>query len=105
MAPALLFLPDGAGDLEILVDEDVMRPTDLDLVDGVRAVAQLQHTVDGPARILGDRGGLDLVRRRSGDDRSRPGMPVLRDLTDDFLILTARLRATRCSEWGRVGAS
>src|SRR5712691_4885495 len=83
-------LSDGAGDLEGLADEDVVRPTDLDVVDSVRAVAQLQHTVDGAARVLGERDGLGLVRRRSGDDRSRPGTPVLRDLADDSLVL-ARL--------------
>src|SRR2546423_9036187 len=87
-------LPDGAGDREVLADEDVVRPADLDHVDCVRAVAQLQHTVDRPARVLGERDVLGLVRRRSGDDRSGPGTPVLRDLTDDSLVL-ARLRQRR----------
>src|SRR6266550_2452558 len=81
----------GAGDLEVLADEDVVRPTDLDHVDCVRAVAQLQHAVDGAARVLGERGGFGRVRRRPGDDRSGPGMPVLRHLTDGSLVL-ARLR-------------
>jgi hypothetical protein len=35
-----------AHDLEVLVDEDVVRPIDADVVDLVLAVAKLQHTVD-----------------------------------------------------------
>ncbi len=77
---------------EVLADEDVVRPADLDQVDGVRAVAQQQHTVDCAGRILGDRDGLGLVCRRSGDDCSRPGMPARRDLTDGSLVRTTRLR-------------
>jgi GNAT superfamily N-acetyltransferase len=38
-------LPNGARDLEVLADENVVRPTDLDLVDCVRAVAQLEHAM------------------------------------------------------------
>ena len=40
--PALL----GADDLEVLVDEDVVRPVDTDHVDLVLAVAQLHDAVD-----------------------------------------------------------
>ena len=36
----------GADDLEVLVDEDVVRPVDADVVDLVLAVAQLHNTVD-----------------------------------------------------------
>ena len=36
----------GADDLEVLVDEDVVRPVDTDVVDLVLAVAQLHDTVD-----------------------------------------------------------
>ena len=36
----------GADDLEVLVDEDVVRPVDADVVDVVIAVAQLHDTVD-----------------------------------------------------------
>ena len=50
-------LSDGSGHLEVLADEHVVRPTDLDHVDGVRAVAQLQYTVDSASWILGERGG------------------------------------------------
>jgi hypothetical protein len=37
-----------AGDLEVLTDEDVMRAAGGEHMDGVRAVAQLQHSVDSP---------------------------------------------------------
>ena len=41
----------GADDLEGLIDEDVVRPVDADMVDFVLAVAQLHNTVDdAPAR-------------------------------------------------------
>jgi hypothetical protein len=36
----------GADDREVLVDEDVVRPVDADVVDLVLAVAQLHNTVD-----------------------------------------------------------
>jgi hypothetical protein len=60
---------EGADDLEILVDEDVVRPVDADVVDLVLAVAQLHDTVDDAARVGGQRGFRRLVRRRSADDR------------------------------------
>jgi hypothetical protein len=43
----------GADDLEVLVDEDVMRPVDADVVDLVLAVAQLHNTVDDAPRVGG----------------------------------------------------
>jgi hypothetical protein len=61
----------------------VVRAAGADDVDGVRAIAQLQHTVDGPSRILGDCRRLGLVRSRPRDGRPATGMPVLRDLTVD----------------------
>jgi len=75
-----------ASDLEVLADEDVVRAARADDVDGVRAVAQLEHAVDGPGGVLGPRCGLGLVGRRSRDDRPRPGTPVLRDLTDGLAL-------------------
>jgi hypothetical protein len=36
----------GTDDLEVLADEDVVRPADADVVDLVLAVAQLHNTVD-----------------------------------------------------------
>src|SRR3954453_12262125 len=69
----------GAGDLEVLADEDVVRATGGEQVDGVRAVAQLQHSVHS-AGVLGKRCGLGLVRRRSRDEGSRTGTPAVRDL-------------------------
>ena len=41
----------GADDLEVLVDEDVMRPVDADVVDLVLAVAQLYHAVDDASGV------------------------------------------------------
>jgi hypothetical protein len=58
-----------------------------------RAVSELQRTVDDPVRVLGDRSGLGLVRRRARHDRSGRGTPVLPDLTD--LPGLARLRQRR----------
>jgi hypothetical protein len=60
---------EGADDLEVLVDEDVVRPVDADVVDLVLTVAQLHDTVDDAARVGGQRGFRRLVRRRSADDR------------------------------------
>src|SRR2546430_1021946 len=96
-----------AGDLEVLTDEDMVRGWRADPVDGVRAVAQLQHTVDGPARVVGNRNGLGLVRRRSGDDRSGPGTPVLRNLTSwrGSARLTDWRGLGRLRRRGRVGGA
>jgi hypothetical protein len=43
----------GADDLEVLVDEDVVRPVDADVVDVVVAVAQLHNTVYDAPRVGG----------------------------------------------------
>ena len=40
----------GADDLEVLVDEDVVRPVDADVVDFVLAAAQLHNPVDHAPR-------------------------------------------------------
>ena len=80
----------GADDLEVLVDEDVVRPVDADVVDLVLAVAQLHNTVDDAARVGGQRSFRRLIRCRSADDRPRPLTVVRRDLTD-------RLRRARCT--------
>src|ERR1019366_288097 len=72
----------GADDLEVLVDEDVVRPVDADVVDLVLAVAQLHNTVDDAPPVGGQRSFRRLVRCRSADDRPRPLTVVRRDLTD-----------------------
>jgi hypothetical protein len=59
----------GAGDLEVLVDEDVVRPVDADGVDLVIAVAQLHDTVDDASGVGGQRGFRCLSGCRSADDR------------------------------------
>src|ERR1700737_932329 len=72
----------GADDLEVLVDEDVVRPADADVVDLVLAVAQLYNTVDDAPRVGGQGSFRRLIRCRSADDRPRPLTVVRRDLTD-----------------------
>jgi hypothetical protein len=72
----------GADDLEVLIDEDVVRPVDADVVDFVLAVAQLHNAVDDAPRVGGQRGFRRLIRCRSADDRPRPLTVVRRDLTD-----------------------
>src|SRR6266513_2085862 len=72
----------GADDLEVLVDEDVVRPVDTDVVDLVLAVAQLHDTVDDAARVGGQRSFRRLVRCGSADDRPGPFCIVRRDLAD-----------------------
>jgi len=72
----------GAYDLEVLVDEDVVRPVDADVVSFVLAVAQLDNTVDDAAWVGGQRSFRRLIRCRSADDRARPLCVVRRDLTD-----------------------
>src|SRR5205823_9091941 len=72
----------GADDLEVLVDEDVVRPVDADVVDLVFAVAQLHDAVDDAPRVGGQRSLRRLVRFRSADDRPRPRGVARRDLTD-----------------------
>src|SRR2546421_12068268 len=72
----------GADGFEVLVDKDVVRPVDADVVHLVLAVAQLHNTVDDAPRIGGQRGFRCLVRCRAVDDRPRPLTVVRRDLTD-----------------------
>src|ERR1700760_4268225 len=57
----------GADDLEVLVDEDVVRPVDADVVDLVLAAAQLHNTVDNAPWVRGQRSFSRLIRRRSTD--------------------------------------
>src|SRR5258708_9188471 len=61
----------GADDLEVLVDEDVVRPVDADVVDLVLAVAHLDHTVDDSPWVGGQRRFGRLVRGRAADDCPR----------------------------------
>jgi N-methylhydantoinase B/oxoprolinase/acetone carboxylase alpha subunit len=72
----------GADDLEVLVDEDVVRPVDADVADLVLAVAQLHHAVHDAPRVGGQRSFRCLIRCRAADDRPRPLTVVRRDLTD-----------------------
>src|SRR6266567_3479331 len=72
----------GADDLEVLVDEDVVRPVDADVVDLVLAVAQLHNTVDDTPWVGGQRGFRRLIRCRAANERPRPLTVVRRDLTD-----------------------
>src|SRR5436309_15470248 len=91
----------GADDLEVLVDEDVVRPVDADVVHLVLATAQLHHTVDDAPRVGGQRSFRCFIRRRSADDRPRPLPVVSRDLTD--LLLRARGAALEGDDPGRGG--
>src|SRR5713101_3125303 len=77
----------GADDLEVLVDEDVVRPVDADIVNLVLAVGQLHNTVDDAARVGGQRSFRRLIRGRSADDRPRPLTVVQRDLTTPSSIV------------------
>jgi hypothetical protein len=72
----------GADDLEVPVDEDVVRPVDADVVDLVLTVAQLHNTVDDTPWVGGQRSFRRLIRCRSTDDGPRPLTVVRRDLTD-----------------------
>src|ERR1035441_1421493 len=72
----------GADDGEALVDEDVVRPVDADVVDLVLAVAQLHNTVHHAPWVGGQRSLRRLIRCRAADDRPRPLTVVRRDLTD-----------------------
>src|SRR5437764_12029684 len=72
----------GTDNLEVLADEDVVRPVDADVVGLVLAVAQLHNTVDDAPRVGSQRSFRRLIRCRSADDRPRPLGVVRRDLTD-----------------------
>src|SRR5882724_43699 len=58
----------GADDREVLVDEDVVRPVDADVVNLVLGVAQLHNTVNHTSRVGGERSFRRLIRRRSAGD-------------------------------------
>ena len=60
----------GADDREVLVDEDVVRPVDADVVDLVFAVAQLHNTVDDAPRVGDQRSFRCLIGGRSTHDRA-----------------------------------
>jgi hypothetical protein len=55
-----------------VVDEDVVRPVDADVVDLVSAVTQFHNTVDDAPRVGGQRSFGRLVRFRFADDGRRP---------------------------------
>jgi len=59
----------GTDNLEVLVDEDVVRPANSDEVDVVLAVAQLHHTVDDAARKTEPDGEGHCVDDASHDGR------------------------------------
>src|SRR5205085_9736665 len=80
----------GADDVEVLVDEDVVRPVDADAVHLVLAVAQLYDAVDDSPGVGGQCSFRRLVRGRAANDPSRPLRVVRRDLTD-------LLRRARCT--------
>ncbi|MDQ1663943.1 MAG: hypothetical protein QOJ68_3923 [Blastococcus sp.] len=76
----------GADDREGLVDEDVMRPVDADVVDLVLAIAQLHDMVDDAPRV-GDQRSLPaageervtlFARPRSAEGLTAVGKPDLR---------------------------
>src|ERR1700691_1817668 len=72
----------GADYLEVLVDEDVVRPVDADVVDFVIAVSDCYDPVDDATRI-GGQGRFDrLIRGGAADDRPRALLVVRRDLAD-----------------------
>ena len=51
-----------ADDLEVLVDEDVVRPVDADVLDVLLAVAQLHDTVDDAPWIGGHHSFRRFIR-------------------------------------------
>ena len=59
-----------ADDFEVLIEEDVVRPVDPDVVDVVLAVAQLHDAVDDAPRVSGQRSFGRLIRGCSADDRA-----------------------------------
>src|ERR1700761_3009165 len=75
---ALVF---GADDLEVPVDEDMVRPVDAYVVDFVIAVTQLHDPVDNAPRIGGQRSFRGLIRNGSGDDRALSLRVVRGDLS------------------------
>ena len=72
----------GAYDHEVLIDEDVVRPIDADVVNLVFAITQFHNTVDNAPWVVSQRSFGRPVRFRSTDDRPRPLPVVHGDLTD-----------------------
>jgi hypothetical protein len=72
----------GAADLEVVADEDVVRPVYADIVNLIFAATQFHDTVDDAPRVVSQRNFGRLVRFRSADDRPRPLTVVGWDLTD-----------------------
>ena len=89
----------GPDDLEVLADEDVVRPVDGDHVDVVLAVAQQRDTVDGASGVGRQRSSLGPIRCCPGDDRARPFTEIRRDLTD--LLGRARIAAVKRDDLSR----
>ena len=78
-------LPDGAGDLEGLADEDVVRPTDLDVLDRVRAVVELQHARDGRGADGDGSGEVSGKHSRDSMDGGIDVDPTLRRVAESSL--------------------
>ena len=72
----------GADNLEVLVEENMVRPVDAYVVDLVVAVAQFYDSIDDAARIGGQRGFGCFICHRSGGDSALPLGVVRRDLAD-----------------------
>ena len=72
----------GSDDLEVVADEDVVRPFYADIVNLVLAVTQLHNPIDNTPRVVSQRSFDRLVRFRSADDRTRPLTVIGWDLTD-----------------------
>jgi hypothetical protein len=72
----------GADDLEVVADEDVVRPVYADIVNLIFAATQFHDTVDDAPRVVSQRNFGRLVRFRSADDRPRPLTVIGWDLTD-----------------------
>jgi hypothetical protein len=72
----------GSEHLEVLADEDVMRPVDPDVVDLVFAVAQPDDTIGDAARIGCKCGLRRLACGGAADDRAGALPVVGRDLAD-----------------------
>src|ERR1700722_9506776 len=72
----------GADYLEVVGDEDVVRPVHADIVDLIFAFTQIHDTVDDSPWGICQRSFGRLVRFRSADDRPRPLTVVGWNLTD-----------------------
>jgi hypothetical protein len=76
----------GANDDEVFADEDVVRPADAHDVDVILTIVYLRNTVDNAPRIGDQRSFRRIIRLCSANDRPRSLAPVLRDLTDLFVV-------------------